>query len=57
MAEQRELTKGPAVLLLVLSAVGAIAAGKLLHGWHVYVGFAVVGIVLFIGFFLWNRKQ
>jgi len=43
--------------LLVLSAVGAIAAGKLLHGWHVYVGFAVVGIVLFIGFFLWNRKQ
>ncbi|HXY23841.1 MAG TPA: hypothetical protein VEI73_04275 [Candidatus Acidoferrum sp.] len=57
MAEQKQLTKGMSVLLLVLSAIGAIAAGKLLHGWHVYVGFAVVGVGLFIGFLFWNRKQ
>jgi len=57
VAEQKQLTKGTAALLLVMSALGAIAAAKLLHGWHVYVGFVVVGIVLFIGFLLWNRKQ
>jgi len=28
----------------------------MLHGWHVYLGFAIVGIGIFIGFFLWNRK-
>ena len=56
MAEQRRLTKGKAALLLVLSAVGAIASATLLHGWHIYLGFAVVGIVLFIGFIRWNRR-
>jgi hypothetical protein len=29
---------------------------ELLHGWHVYLGFAIVGIGLFIGFVRWNRK-
>ena len=56
MAEQRQLTKGKAALLLVLSAAGAIASATLLHGWHIYLGFAVVGIVLFIGFIRWNRR-
>jgi len=56
VAEQRQLTKGKASLLLVLSAAGAIASATLLHGWHIYVGFAVVGIVLFIGFIRWNRR-
>jgi hypothetical protein len=56
VAEQRRLTKGKAALLLVLSAAGAIASATLLHGWHVYLGFAVVGIVLFIGFIRWNRR-
>jgi hypothetical protein len=56
VAEQRQLTKGKAALLLVLSAAGAIASATLLHGWHVYLGFAVVGIVLFIGFIRWNRR-
>jgi hypothetical protein len=56
VAEQRQLTKGKAALLLVLSAVGAIASATLLHGWQIYVGFAVVGIVLFIGFIRWNRR-
>ena len=56
VAEQRRLTKGKAALLLVLSAAGAIASATLLHGWHIYLGFAVVGIVLFIGFISWNRR-
>jgi hypothetical protein len=55
VAEQRQLTKGKAALLLVLSAAGAIASATLLHGWQIYLGFAVVGIVLFIGFIRWNR--
>jgi len=56
VVEQRQLTKGKAALLLVLSAVGAIASATLLHGWHLYLGFAVVGIALFIGFIRWNRR-
>jgi hypothetical protein len=57
VAEQKKLTKGTSALLLVLSATGAIAVAKLLHGWHAYVGFAIVGIGLFVGFLFWNRKQ
>ena len=57
VAEQKRLTKGRAALLLMLSAAGAIVSATLLHGWHVYLGFAVVGIGLFIGFIRWNRKD
>lgn len=56
VVEQERLTKGKAALLLVLSAFGAIVSATLLHGWHVYVGFAIVAIGLFAGFILWNRK-
>ena len=56
MVEQKQLTKGKAALLLVLSAVGAIVSATLLHGWQIYLGFAVVGTGLFIGFIRWNRK-
>jgi hypothetical protein len=56
VVEQRRLTKGKAALLLALSAVGAIVSATVLHGWHVYLGFAIVGIGLFIGFMRWNRK-
>jgi len=56
VAEQRRLTKGKAALLLVLSAAGAIASATLLHDWHIYLGFAVVGAGLFIAFIRWNRK-
>jgi NADH:ubiquinone oxidoreductase subunit 2 (subunit N) len=56
VAEQKKLTKGKAALLLILSALGAIVSATTLHGWHVYVGFAIVGISLFILFFLWNRE-
>lgn len=50
------LTKGKAALLLILSAAGAVVSAKMLYGWHVYVGFAIVAIGLFIGFVRWNRK-
>jgi len=56
LVEQKKLTKGRAALLLALSALGAIVAATLLHGWHVYLGFAIVGIGLFIGFLRWNRE-
>ena len=56
MVEQKKLTKGKSALLLVLSALGAIASATLLHGWHVYLGFAIVGFALFIAFIRWNRK-
>jgi hypothetical protein len=56
VVEQKRLTKGRAALLLVLSAAGAVASATVLHGWHVYLGFAIVAVGLFIGFILWNRK-
>lgn len=56
VVEQKRLTKGKAALLLILSAVGAVVSATQLHGWHVYAGFAIVAIGLFIGFIRWNRK-
>jgi hypothetical protein len=56
VVEQKRLTKGKAALLLVLSALGTVVSAKVLHGWYVYLGFAIVAIVLFIGFIRWNRK-
>ena len=57
MVEQKRLTKGNAALLLILSALGAIASATVLHGWQVYAGFAVVAIVLFVAFIRWNGKH
>jgi NADH:ubiquinone oxidoreductase subunit 2 (subunit N) len=56
VVEQKQLTKGKAALLLILSALGAIVSATSLHGWHMYVGFAITGIAIFIGFTRWNRK-
>jgi hypothetical protein len=56
VVEQKQLTKGKSALLLILSAVGAIVSATVLHGWHVYLGLAIVGVGLFIGFIRWNRK-
>ena len=56
VVEQQKLTKGKSALLLVLSAIGAIASATLLHGWHVYVGFAIVGGFILAGFLFWNRQ-
>lgn len=57
VVEQKQLTKGNAALLLMLSAAGAIVSATQLHGWRIYLGFAVVGIGLFIGFMRWNHKN
>jgi 4-hydroxybenzoate polyprenyltransferase len=57
VVEQKRLTKGKAALLLILSALGAIVSATQLHGWHIYLGFAVVGIILFLAFIRWNRKD
>jgi len=57
VAEQKKLTKGTAAFLLVLSAIGAIASAKLLHGWYVYLGLAVVATVILVGFLRWNRQN
>ena len=57
MVDQKKLTKGKAALLLVLSAVGAVVSATELHGWHVYLGFAIVGLAILIGFLLGNRES
>jgi hypothetical protein len=57
VVKQKQLTKGKAALLLILSAVGAIASATVLHGWHVYVGLAIVGVGVFIWFIRWNREN
>jgi hypothetical protein len=57
VVEQNRLTKGKAALLLMLSALGGIVSATMLHGWHIYVGFAFVGIALLIGFIRWNRTD
>ena len=57
MVEQKQLTKGRAALLLILSAAAAVVAATALHGWHVYLGLAIVGIGLLIGFLRWNRRD
>jgi hypothetical protein len=56
VVEQRELTKGKAALLLVLSAAAAVISATMLHGWHVYAGLAIVGFIIFLGFLRWNRR-
>lgn len=56
VVEQKKLTKGKAALLLILSAVGAIVSATMLQGWYIYLGFAIVGVALFIGFLRWNRQ-
>jgi hypothetical protein len=57
VVEQKKLTKGKSALLLVLSAIGAVASATMLHGWHVYLGFAMVGVGILIGFLRWNRQN
>ena len=57
VVEQKKLTKGKAALLLALSALGAVVSVTELHGWHIYLGFAITGVVLLAGFLIWNRKS
>jgi hypothetical protein len=57
VVEQKKLTKGKAALLLILSAFGAIVSAKELQGWHVYLGFAIIAVVLLVVFLIWNQKS
>jgi UDP-N-acetylmuramyl pentapeptide phosphotransferase/UDP-N-acetylglucosamine-1-phosphate transferase len=57
VVEQKKLTKGKDALLLIVSAAGAVVSATALHGWHVYVGFAIVAAVVLAGFLFWNRKD
>jgi hypothetical protein len=57
VVQQKRLTKGGAALLLILSAIGAIVSVTWLHGWHLYLGLAITGVVLFLGFLFWNREN
>jgi hypothetical protein len=56
VVEQKELTKGKAALLLVLSALIAVVSATLMHGWHVYAGLAIAGAAIFFAFTRWNRR-
>jgi hypothetical protein len=57
VVEQKKLTKGRAALLLILSVIGAVVSAKELHGWHIYLGFAIVGVGLLVAFLYWNSKD
>jgi UDP-N-acetylmuramyl pentapeptide phosphotransferase/UDP-N-acetylglucosamine-1-phosphate transferase len=54
---QKQLTKGKAALLFLLSALGALFSARFLHGWHLYLAFALLGVGIFLGFLYWNRKD
>jgi hypothetical protein len=56
VVEQKQLTKGKAALLLLLSAAAAVLSATVLHGWHIYLGLTIIGVALLIGFLRWNRK-
>lgn len=57
VVEQRELTKGKAVLLLAISALIAVVSAMKLHGWHVYAGLGIAGVTIFVAFIRWNRQD
>ncbi len=54
--DKREMSKGKAALLIFLSGLAAVFSSLELHGWHVYLGLAIVGVGLTIGFARWARK-
>jgi hypothetical protein len=54
--DKREMSKGKAALLIFLSGLAAVLSALGLHGWHVYLGLAIVGVGLTIGFARWARK-
>jgi 4-hydroxybenzoate polyprenyltransferase len=57
VVEQKELTKGKAALLLVISALIAIVSAMKLQGWLMYVGLGVAAVVIFFAFIRWNRRD
>jgi len=57
VVEQRELTKGKAALLVVVSALIAIVSVTVLSGWRVYVGLGIAAAAVFFVFIRWNRRD
>lgn len=44
------MSKARAALLIFLSGLTAVVSALELHGWHVYLALAIVGVGLAIGF-------
>ncbi len=53
--EKREMSKSKAVFLAFLSGFAAVFSALELHGWHVYLALALVGVGLTIGLLRWSR--
>jgi hypothetical protein len=51
------MSKTKAAFLVSLSGLAAIISALELHGWHVYLALALVGMGLIIGFVRWSRKN
>jgi hypothetical protein len=51
------MSKSNAVLLVSLSGLTAVISALQLHGWHVYLALALIGIGLTIGFVRWSRRN
>ena len=54
---KREMSKGKAALLIFLSGITAVISALELHGWHIYLALAIVGVGLAIGFIRWSAKS
>ncbi len=52
----REMSKSKATFLICLSGLAAVISALGLHGWHVYLALALVGVALAIGFIRWSKK-
>lgn len=50
------MSKSKAVLLIFLSGLTAVVSALELHGWHVYLALALVGVALALGFVRWPKK-
>jgi hypothetical protein len=51
------MSKSKAVFLICLSGLAAVLSALELHGWHVYLALALVGIGLAVGLAQWSRKE
>jgi hypothetical protein len=53
----REISKAKAAFLVSLSGLAAVIFALGLHGWHVYLALALIGIGLTTGFIGWSRTK
>jgi hypothetical protein len=50
------MSKSKAALLVSLSGLTTVISALELHGWHVYLALALIGVGLTVGFVRWSRK-